>query len=210
MADIVAVLGGTFDPIHNGHVSVLQQASQQLSATQSWLLIAGQPNLRDLPATSVELRLQMAQAAARERGWHVCDVEATRNGPSYTLDTVVELHAAHPEFQFQYVIGADAARHIQKWHRWQELLALTNFVLINRAGVESIDSSQAAALGFDGKLTTILEVDSPPVSATDIRDRIYRGQSIAGLVPPPVADLITRLGVYQSEPRGIMQSNDVR
>jgi nicotinate (nicotinamide) nucleotide adenylyltransferase len=197
MAEIVAVLGGTFDPIHSGHVSVLQQVSQQLNATQSWLLVAGQPNLRSSPATSVDLRLRMAQAAAAEQGWKVCDVEARRSGPSYTLDTVVELRAAYPELQFQYVIGADAARQIQEWHRWQELLAQTNFVIINRAGVDSISASQAAALGFDGERTNILTVDSPPVSATDIRVRVRAGQSITDLVPSPVADLVAQLGVYR-------------
>jgi nicotinate-nucleotide adenylyltransferase len=197
MADVVAVLGGTFDPVHNGHVSVLQQASQQLKAQQSWLLVAGQPNLRSRPVSSAASRLRMAEAAAREYGWHVCDIEAQREGLTYTLDTVVELGAKYPHLQFQYVIGADAARQIQEWHGWQELLAHTNFVLINRAGVESISSAHAAALGFDRKLTTILKIDSPPVSATDIRDRVRSGMSVAGLVPGPVAQLINELGVYR-------------
>jgi nicotinate-nucleotide adenylyltransferase len=139
----------------------------------------------------------MAAAAAGEYGWQVCDIEARRQGPTYTLDTVIELATAYPQLRFQYVIGADAARQIREWHGWQELLAQTNFVLINRAGVESISSSQAAALGFDTDLTTILEVSSPPVSATDIRDRVHNGRSIAGLVPPAVAELIAQLGVYR-------------
>jgi nicotinate-nucleotide adenylyltransferase len=197
MDEIVAVLGGTFDPIHNGHVSVLQQASERLKAKQSWLLVAGQPNLRSRLATSVDLRLQMAEAAAREYGWQVCDVETKRDGPTYTLDTVIELAAAYPRFQFQYVIGADAARQIQEWYGWQELLAQTNFVLINRTGVDGISPAEAAGLGFDKTRTTILEVNSPPVSATDIRVRVSDGRPVDGLVPPPVAELITKLGVYR-------------
>jgi nicotinate-nucleotide adenylyltransferase len=197
MGDVVAVLGGTFDPIHNGHVSVLQQVSQQLNVQESWLLVAGQPNLRTRPVSSAASRLRMAEAAAREHGWHVCDIEAQREGLTYTLDTVVELSAKYPHLQFQFVIGADAARQIQEWHGWQELLAQTNFVLINRAGVESISSDHAAALGFDPKLTTILEVDSPPVSATEIRDRVSSGTSIDGLVPAPVVQMINELGVYR-------------
>lgn len=197
MSDVVAVLGGTFDPIHNGHVSVLQQASQQLKAQQSWLLVAGRPNLRGRPVSSAASRLRMAEAAAREHGWNVCDIEAQREGLTYTLDTVVELRTKYPHLQFQFVIGADAARQIHEWHGWQELLAQTNFVIINRAGVESIGSVHATALGFDRKLTTILEVTSPPVSATDIRDRVRSGMSIDSLVPPPVAQLINELGVYR-------------
>jgi nicotinate-nucleotide adenylyltransferase len=197
MPEVIAVLGGTFDPIHNGHVSVLQQVGEKLHAAQSWLLVAGNPNLRGRPVSPVEIRMQMAQAVAGENGWKVCDIEARREGPTYTLDTVAELHERYPELAFRFVLGADAARRIRHWHRWPELLAQTSFVLVNRSGVDAITPAEAAALGFDESTTSIFEVDSPPVSATDIRDRVGHGRAISELVPASVAGLIARLGVYR-------------
>ena len=198
MTERVLVLGGTFDPIHRGHVEVLKQVAELRQPNQVWLMVSGDPQLRAGAVSPSDVRLQMAGAVADEQDWLVCDIETRRSLPSYTYDSAEELKAAHLDTEFEFVLGTDAARQIHNWHRWQDLLAATRFVLVNRTGLDPLDSAQAEALGFRAGLTEVVTVFSPEISGTLIRERVGKNEAIADLVPACVATIIDECGLYRS------------
>jgi nicotinate-nucleotide adenylyltransferase len=196
MAKRIAIFGGTFDPIHNGHVRVFEQVMEALPFDEGWLMVAGSPRLRDTEVSPAAVRVRMAEAVASEHGWKVCDIETRRPGPTYTSETARELHAAHSGMTFDFVVGADAASRIREWHDWQELLR-ERFVILNRTGVEPMAASAAANLGFDPETTTLLRVESPAISATSIRGDVAAGRKLDDAVPAGVARIIATEGLYR-------------
>jgi nicotinate-nucleotide adenylyltransferase len=198
------VFAGTFDPVHSGHVAVALQVLGHADAEAVWFVPAGLPPLRGPAHAPFEARLALLRAAtAAQRGFAVLDIEARRGGVSYTVDTMAQLHHEHPGFELPILLGADVARSIQTWHRAADLLAHEQFLLINRTGVPPLSVDEAMALGYNISRTTILMIDSPPVSASDVRQRVAARRPLDGLVPPVVADLIARLGLYQSSEESV-------
>jgi nicotinate-nucleotide adenylyltransferase len=195
----VAVLGGTFDPVHLAHLALATGARDAIGADEAWLVPARTPALRDEPVAPPHLRLAMLETAVRAtRGLRVVDVEFRRPGPSYTIDTLEALRATHPGDEPWWVLGADAARHIHEWHRSDELLETLRLVVVQRAGSPHFDAAQARELGLDPERTVVLDLRPPEISASEVRRRVARGDSITGLVPKPVADIISASGLYRS------------
>jgi nicotinate-nucleotide adenylyltransferase len=195
----VAVLGGTFDPIHAGHLAILDQVRRAAGADEAWLIPTNRPPHRRPTHAGPEDRLAMTRAAAEGMpGVRVLDLEIRRDGLSYTIDTLDELERLHPGVVLWFTVGADAARDVPRWHRAAELLDRARFIVVNRSGVPPIDDAEARRLGFDAERTMLIHVDSPPVSATDVRRRVAAGEPIAGLVPPAVERLITERSLYVS------------
>ena len=200
----VVALGGTFDPIHAGHLAILLQVRAALGAGEAWLLpTALPPHRRPAHAPAADRLALTEAAAAAEEGVRVLDVEMRRPGPSYTIDTLDELERLHPGVEVWFLLGADAARDIRHWHRAAELLARARFVLVNRSGVPALDDAEARALGFDPQRTRVLHVDSPAVSATEVRRRVVAGESITGMVPPQVERMIAARGLYRAPRDGV-------
>ena len=194
----VVVLGGTFDPIHAGHLAILDQVRRSVDADEAWLVPTALPPHRRPAHASVDDRVAMVHAAAEGvSGVRVVEDEARREGPSYTIDTLDALERLHPEVQLWLTLGADAAREIGGWHRVAELLGRARFVLVNRTGVPPLDAAEATALGFDPERTRLIHVDSPPVSATEIRRRVAAREPVAGMVPPAVERLIQARSLYR-------------
>ena len=195
----VAVLGGTFDPFHRGHLAVAGQVRAALGAVACWIVPAGVPPLRDAPVAGLDARLAMARAACTGHdGLEVLDAEAARvPAVSYTVDTMADLAAAHPDLELWTVLGADAARSIGRWERAERLLAEQRFALVNRAGEARIDQAEARALGFPPDRSRLIEIASPDVSATAVRRALARGETAADLTGPAVAAVIARLHLYQ-------------
>jgi nicotinate-nucleotide adenylyltransferase len=195
----VVVLGGTFDPIHAGHLAILEQVRGSVDAGEAWLLPTALPPHRRPTLASVDDRLAMARAAAEgHANVRVVDDEARRGGLSYTVDTLEELERTYPGVEFWLTLGADAARDIGGWYRAADVLDRARFVLVNRTGVPPLDDAEVQRLGFDPARTRLIHVDSPPVSATEIRRRVAAGQPVEGLVSPAVARLIAERGLYRS------------
>lgn len=200
----VVLLGGTFDPVHCGHVSVAEQVRVALDAAEVWLIPVNTPPHRPAAVASALDRLALAQAvAAGSRTMRVLDIELRRPGASYTIDTLEELARAHPDVELWFLLGADAAREIGSWHGARRLLASHRFVLVNREGVPELREDEARRLGFRTALTRVLSVDSPDVSATDIRRRVRDGESLAGLVPDAVAAVMSERGLYRDAPPAV-------
>ena len=197
----VAVLGGTFDPVHNGHVVLAEAVPPAIGATQTWLIPARAPALRDEPVAPAHLRLAMLEAAARTiPGARVLNLEMRRPGVSYTIDTLETLAAEHGDVQPWWIVGADVARQLHAWHRSDDLLRIAHLAIVQRAGTPRLREAEARSLGLDAARTVVLDLVPPAVSASDVRARVMQGRSIAALVPPAVADIIAASGLYRSAP----------
>ena len=195
----VVVLGGTFDPVHRGHLAAAQQSRELIGADEAWLIPTNTPPHRGPTIASPTDRMDMLCAAvAGEPRIRVLDLELLRPGPSYTADTMVQLDAEHPDTEVWFALGTDAARDIAGWHRSEEVLDRARFVLLNRGGVGEIDAAEAARLGFAPERTRIVHIDSPPISATEVRRRAAAGLGLEGLVPDPVARIIAERGLYRT------------
>ena len=208
----VGVLGGTFDPIHNGHLAAADAAEQALGL-DAILLIPSRipPHRQDPVGAGTEHRFAMAQLAADTRpGWSASRIEVDRDGASYTYDTLVELGRT-PGTQIFFILGADAFSEIDTWSRYPAVLGLANFVVVSRPGI-TLDSLRArvpsafgprpAAAGdrpFTETRVILVEANTPDISATDIRRRVRAGESIAQLVPDAVAAYISRHHLYGGE-----------
>ena len=198
----LGVLGGTFDPIHNGHVAAADAAQLALTL-DSILLIPSRipPHRQDPVGADRNHRFAMAQLAAAARpGWSASRIEVDREGASYTYDTLVELRRA-PGMQIFFILGADAFAEIATWSRYPAILDLANFVVVSRTGI-TLDSLRArvpTAFGHRPSNDTrviLVEAQTPDISSTDVRRRVRAGDSIAHLVPDSVATYISRHHLY--------------
>jgi nicotinate-nucleotide adenylyltransferase len=208
----LGILGGTFDPIHLGHLEAASAARRSLSLDRIMLLPSRRPPHRSVvPKASDFHRFAMASLAVSELdAMVVSELELQREGPSYTSVTLERLHAdgLQPS-QLYFILGADAFAEIATWHAYPKLLELSNFAVISRPGFRSPDSGSAVpdthSPGARGA-TGIYFVDAvtPDVSSTDIRRRVASGESIDGLVPHSVADHILRHRLYVPTPVAVL------
>lgn len=207
----VGILGGTFDPIHLGHLDAASSASASLSLDRVLLLPSRTPPHRSLePRASVYHRFAMTALAAVSRpGLLASDLELRREGPSFTALTLEALqHEGFAPSHLYFIVGADAFAEIATWYDYPRVLTLANFVVVSRPGAAAIPLSRAseASRGANpqslipsgGASTSVMYVDAstPDVSSTDIRRRVAGGESIEGLVPPGVAEHIRRHRLY--------------
>jgi len=196
----VLVFGGTFDPVHWGHLAIARQARERTGAEATWFVPAALAPLRDPPQATAAERLMLLQAACAADGYGsdaVLDIAVRRGGVSYTAEVMDALRIEHPGLDLAVLIGADAARTINRWHRAPDLLRTERFVIVNRTGPPPLDADEVARLGYAGERTTLLTIDSPDISASEVRERTARGESLRGLVPEVVASLIAAKGMYR-------------
>lgn len=204
----LGVLGGTFDPIHNGHIAAGLRAQAALGLDRVMVVPARMPAHRPSAAgASPVARLVMAGLAAAEQpGWSASDIELKREGPSYTFDTLTEL-ARTIGGQIFFIIGADAFAEIATWSRYPAVLDLAHFAVVARPGI-TLHSLQARVPDLAARMTIpaahragaasiiLIEAETPDVSSTEIRRRARAGEPISGLVPDSVADYISRHRLY--------------
>ena len=205
MTPKLGILGGTFDPIHFGHIAAATAAQQTLSLDSIVLVPSCIPPHRAQPATaSAEDRFAMAQLASSEHpGWSVSRVEIDREGKSYTFDTLIEF--GRPGTQLFFITGADAFAEIASWSRYPAVLDLANFVVVSRPGttldslrerVPSAFSRRSATQSTADTRVILVEAHTPDVSSTDIRHRVRAGQGLSGLVPDVVERYIRTHRLY--------------
>ena len=209
----LGLLGGTFDPVHEGHLAAGRAARAALVLDQVRLVPAHVPPHRAVgPRASTPHRFAMAAIAALdEPGWAVSDVELERDGPSFTYDTLAAAQASGlTASQIFFIIGADAFAEIATWSRYPAVLDLAHFVVVTRPGttlmaitarLPELASRVRSLADVDRQPSTgilLVEAATPDVSSTAIRGRAARGYSLAGLVPPRVEQYIRRHGLYTS------------
>jgi nicotinate-nucleotide adenylyltransferase len=205
----VGLFGGTFDPIHNGHLDVARAARGALGLSEVWVVPARLPPHRSLPVASAVHRFAMAALAiVDDDGLVLSDLEMDTDGPSYTTDTLDRLTKRGIDTRVLCLItGADAFLDIRSWKDYPQLLNRCHFAVVSRPGTSAL-TLPSALPDLAGRMEPatpvlpprprILLVDAPtaPVSSTDVRRARAAGQSLAGLVPPAVAAYIDRHALY--------------
>jgi nicotinate-nucleotide adenylyltransferase len=201
-ASRIGVVGGTFDPIHLGHLAVARAALDCGDLDQVYLVPSARPPHRRPAQASPGDRLAMARlAAAGLDRVAVSDAELGREGPSYTVDTLSELRAQHPEAELFLVLGWDAAREIAKWHRPERVLELARVLILNRPGLAPPSEADLRAAGLDPERVLLCAREMPDIQATRVREVIAHGGSLAGLLAPGVAEYISERGLYRGRDR---------
>jgi nicotinate-nucleotide adenylyltransferase len=205
----VGLLGGTFDPIHLGHLEAASAARRALSLDGVLLLPSRTPPHRATePRASAFHRFAMAALAAAERDMLVSDLELRRDGPSFTALTLEALHRdGYTPSQLYFITGSDAFAEVSTWYDYPRILSLANFVVVSRPGAPRASdlnpNSQSPTTSPRNPATpTVLSVEAatPDVSSTEIRRRVAAGESIDGLVPSSVAGHIRRHRLYVPAP----------
>lgn len=193
----LGILGGTFDPIHVGHVAVARAALECLDLDRLLVVPARVPPHKAAASAEVSDRLEMCRLAVAELPrTEVVDIEVRRDGPSYTAETLEELSEANPGADLRLILGWDAARLLSEWHEPWRVLALARPAIFRRPGVPGPSGQDLESAGIDPERVTICDADTPDVDATDIRRRAAAGEDLAGLVPQAVADYIRARGLY--------------
>lgn len=204
----IGILGGTFDPIHIGHLRAAWEVSDALSLDEVQFIPNAIPVHRALPIASAEQRLTMLQLALDSMpSWRVNDCELQRQTPSYTVDTLRALRQQiGPAVPLWLLVGTDAFAAFKRWHRWQEILQLSNIAVMVRAGAESIECTATRSLIEDSEVlqpslpagvVRRIPVTALAISATAIRADLAQGKLPHYLVTPAVLDYIQQQHLYQ-------------
>jgi nicotinate-nucleotide adenylyltransferase len=196
----IGVLGGTFDPVHLGHILMAEEARISLKLSEIILVPAGQPLLKpDHPITSAEHRLQMLRLATADRPhFKVSAMEIERPGPSYTVDTIAELRGQYgSEGEIFFVLGCDSLAQLARWREPSRIIKLCFLVAVPRPGCQRPDL-EALEADIPGISQRVIFLEKPEVdiSASAIRELAARGLSFRHLVPEPVAEYISQHKLY--------------
>ncbi len=191
----IGIYGGTFDPIHHGHLILAREAQEILDLGEVIFVLAAQsPHKMAQRPTSAPLRWEMLTAAtAHEDGFATSRMEIDRPPPSYSIDMVEQLRAARQDTEFFFLIGEDNVPQLPSWHRFNELDRLVQFVVLDRSG-ETVEERYPVVRR---------KID---ISATTIRNRVASGRSIRYLVPEAVEQIIRRENLYQGADRSHLKS----
>ncbi len=197
----IGIYGGSFDPVHTGHLILARDAVEQLGLSRMIFVPAAvSPHkLGRAPGAPGSLRLEMLRAAvAGEPTFEVDPCELGRAGPSYSIDTILALRARLPGAELSYLIGADNVRELHTWHRIDELRALVTFVVFHR----HVPAAPAPGTEDFPTLGRVLDL-----SSTEIRNRVASGLSIRYLVPERVEALIDAHALYRHPPPSAAQGD---
>ncbi len=209
----LGLLGGTFDPIHLGHLATARAAQRALGLQTVWFVPSARPPHRpDSPQASEYHRVAMIRLAIAEgAGWEVCELELRREGASYSYDTLRALNGdGLVPSQIFFIAGADAFAEIATWHRYPDVLDLAHFVVVARPGF-SIDALRRRVPALASRMIEpadladsstpriiLVHAETPDVSSTAIRGRVADRDSLAGLVPSAVSTYISQHDLYLS------------
>jgi nicotinate-nucleotide adenylyltransferase len=194
----VGILGGTFDPIHLGHIAAARAAIRCAQLDELLLVPAGVPPHRSAATASPDDRLAMVRLAAEgEAGMEVSDLEIRRGGRSYTVDTLRELHRRRPADELHLVLGWDAAREVRTWREPDAVLRLARIVIVTRPGLPPPTPADVRAAGIDPARAVLCPEPTPDVEATEIREALATGRSLEGMLAPAVAGYIESRGLYR-------------
>lgn len=196
----IGVVGGTFDPIHEGHLALARAARRCAQLDRVLLIPAAVPPHRAPAIASDQERLQMARLAAGDE-FEVSDVEIRRGGPSYTVDTLRELAAAHPDAGLFLVLGWDAARELRSWREPEAVLALARLVIVDRPGLAPPSAEDLRRAGLNPARVELCDEPTPEVSASELRDGLAHGAPVDHLMPAAVAEFIAQRGLYGRDRR---------
>jgi nicotinate-nucleotide adenylyltransferase len=185
----IGLFGGTFDPIHIGHLIIAEEVRRKLSLSEVWFIPSYVPPHKRDAVITPEHRLKMVELAIQSnKHFKVIDIELKRKGKSYTLDTMKQLKEDYPDEEFYFIIGADMVEYLPNWYKIDELIRLVQFVGVKRSGYK-LESAYP-----------VKEVEVPliEISSTELRKRLGKGESTYYWIPEEVRQYIREMGLYES------------
>ena len=197
------IFGGSFDPIHVGHVVAAAGALRARGLKRVSLIPAGQPPHKKTGCVaSFQDRLQMARLAVEGvDGLEVLDLEGRRTGPSYSVETVETLQTEHPGVEWELLVGADMLADLPSWCRASELVARVCVVAFARPNADAERARAAFRAAFPGREAAFLELPVVEASGTEIRRRLGEGLPVEGLLSPTVERYLREKRLYEAEPK---------
>ncbi len=197
----LGVLGGTFDPIHNGHIMMAEEASAYLGLDEVIFIPAGQPRFKEgEPVTEAAHRLRMVELAIEGKpSFRLSAMEIERGGVTYTVDTLRELkRRLKPQDELYFIMGWDSLQELSLWHSPSELISLCKLAVVPRPGFPKPDLALLEEQ-IAGLKQRVIMLDKPviQISSSEIREKIKNGIGISGLVPDAVADYIYAHDLYR-------------
>ncbi len=208
----IGILGGTFDPIHFGHINPLLEVKRALELDQVWLMPNHIPPHKQQPNSTTAHRLAMTHLVCQQYPeFTLCDIEAKRDTPSYSVTTLQVLKQEHPNDQLLFIMGMDSFINLPKWYQWQQLFELCHIVVYQRPGwnIELNPQMQQLLTERQGDKATLqqnnppscglifpIEITQQPYSSTDIRSQLADQQLKADALPQIVIDYIRQHNLY--------------
>ncbi len=198
----IAMFGGSFNPIHNGHVALVKCFADALELDRVYVVPARiPPNKLNGSRLCGDMRLEMCRLALQDDERLIAsDIELKREGVSYTIYTVMELLKAEQSDRVYLITGADTFLTLETWHRFDELKNMVTFCTVPRDDISADElKDYAGYLESLGCSTFVAQMDLVKVSSTEVRSRAAQGMSLEGLVSPQVEDYIRRHGLYRED-----------
>ena len=202
----LGIFGGTFDPIHNGHLIVAEHVRKELDLARVLFIPASRPWFKaEQDLTDAKHRLEMVRLAngGQSLTFEVSDIETHREGPTYTVDTLVALREEMGgSVDFYLILGVDALNELHRWRRPCEVLDMATVVGVARAGAVSADRAALESIR-EGASDEVVLLGGPlvDISAADVRRRMAEGLSVKGLIPQAVEDYTKRHSLYEEKER---------
>ena len=198
----VGIYGGTFDPIHQGHLILAEQCREQGPLDQVWFVPAFRPpNKLEMSLTRFDLRVEMISLAiAGNPAFRIDELEKDRTGPSFTVDTIAELRARHPADEFWLLVGSDTLADLPHWHDPARLLGLAGLLVMGRPGTATLsDQELAAALRLPSEALRMRVAQTPliDISSRELRRRVAQGRSVRYFLPRAVEVYIREKQLYR-------------
>ncbi|VBA40792.1 putative nicotinate-nucleotide adenylyltransferase [Mycobacterium attenuatum] len=192
-------MGGTFDPIHHGHLVAASEVADRFDLDEVVFVPSGQPWQKGGDVSAAEDRYLMTViATASNPRFSVSRVDIDRGGPTYTKDTLRDLHDLNPDAQLYFITGADALASILSWHRWEELFELARFVGVSRPGYDlRHDHVTGALAGLSEDALTLVEIPALAISSTDCRQRAAESRPLWYLMPDGVVQYVSKRRLYR-------------
>lgn len=196
----VGILGGTFDPVHRGHLEIALRAKEQGNLDRVFFIPAGQPRLKPgEPSATPEQRMAMVQLALQGlEGLEASDVELRRSGPTLTADTLRELYdSMDGDTELVFILGLDVLAHLDQWLHPERVVELARLLAVSRPGYTEFDWEGFYARNpYARGRVDCIDTTAIDLSASELRGRLASGQSVAGLLPDGVEDYIRQNGLY--------------
>jgi len=194
----VGVLGGTFDPVHFGHLRAAEVARDELGLERILFVpAANPPHKRGDGVTAASARVEMLERVLADvDGFELSTIEIDRGGASYTIETLDAMRAKNPDVEYWFITGSDAFVDIRTWKDWESLLERYSFVVHERPGVTLEDASRVVPASFRERIV-FMKREMLNVSSTEIRRSVRQGRSIRFLVPETVDEYVRRNRLYE-------------
>jgi nicotinate-nucleotide adenylyltransferase len=195
----LGIYGGSFDPVHNGHLALARVCQHQTALDEIWFTpTAVQPLKQRGPHATDSQRIEMLRMAIlSEPSWRVCELEITRGGVSYTVETLRQLHEELHDAVLFFLLGVDAIQDVPQWREPREIFALATPLVVRRAGQPEPDLSALRQVCAANKQPKLIEMPEVDVSSTEVRRRAAAGERVDDLVPPSVSAYMATHNLYR-------------